>query len=110
VTIRVRVLGAVDHPGDVEVNQGDRLAVAVAKAGNSANASADLNHIKVTRVAPGGAPKVVEVNLYRALQDGDLSTDLVLQPDDVVFIPEAKKKVDGFSVILGAIRRLVLPY
>jgi polysaccharide biosynthesis/export protein len=110
VTIRVRVLGAVDHPGDVEVNQGDRLAVAVAKAGNSTNSSADLNHIKVTRVPPGGTPTVVEVNLYRALQDGDLSTDLVLLPDDVVFIPEAKKKVDGFSMILGVIRRLVLPY
>jgi polysaccharide biosynthesis/export protein len=109
-TIRVRVLGAVDHPGDVEVNQGDRLAVAVAKAGNSANANADLNHIKVTRVAPGGAPSVVEVNLYRALQDGDLSTDLVLKTDDVVFVPESKRRVDGFSLLLGAIRRLVLPF
>jgi polysaccharide export outer membrane protein len=109
-TIRVRVLGAVDHPGDVEVNQGDRLAVAVAKAGNSANANADLNRIKVTRVAPGGAPSVVEVNLYRALQNGDLSTDLVLKTDDVVFVPEAKRRVDGFSLLLGAIRRLVLPY
>jgi polysaccharide export outer membrane protein len=109
-TIRVRVLGAVDHPGDVEVNQGDRLAVAVAKAGNSANANADLNHIKVTRVAPGGASSVVEVNLYRALQDGDLSTDLVLKTDDIVFVPESKRKVDGFSLLLGAIRRLVLPF
>ncbi len=109
-TIRVRVMGAVDHPGDVEVNQGDRLAVAVAKAGNSANANADLNRIKVTRVAPSGAPTVVEVNLYRALQDGDLSTDLVLQPDDVVFIPEGKRKVDGFGTVLGAIRRLLIPW
>jgi len=109
-TIRVRVLGAVDHPGVVEVNQGDRLAVAVAKAGNSPNSNADLNHIRVTRAVPGSAPTVVEVNLYHSLQNGDLSTDLVLQPDDMVFVPEAKRKVDGFSLLLGAIRRLVLPF
>jgi polysaccharide export outer membrane protein len=110
VTIRVRVLGAVDHPGDVEVNQGDRLAVAVAKAGNSANANADLNRIRVTRAVPGSTPTVVEVNLYRSLQDGDLSTDLVLQPDDVVYIPEGKRRVDGFSMVLGALRRVLLPF
>ena len=65
---------------------------------------------QVGRVAPGGAPSVVEVNLYRALQDGDLSTDLVLKTDDVVFVPESKRKVDGFGLLLGAIRRLVLPF
>lgn len=110
-TIRVRVLGAVDHPGDVDVNEGDRLAVAVAKAGNSSSANADLNHIRVTRRAPGGPPTVTEVNLYHALQDGDLSSDLVLAPDDVIFIPETKKKVDGFGLLFGTIRRLVgLPF
>lgn len=108
--IRVRVLGAVDHPGDVEVNQGDRLAVAVAKAGNSANSNADLNRIRVTRAPNGAAPQTFEINLYRSLQDGDFSKDLVLAPDDVIFVPEAKRKVDGFSGFFGILRRLVLPF
>ena len=110
ITIKVRVLGAVDHPGEIEVNQGERLAVAVAKAGNSANSNADLNHIRVTRSTAGTPNRTMEVNLYKSLQDGDWSSDLVLEPDDVIFIPEAKKKVDGFGLFLGALRRLVLPF
>ena len=108
VTIRVRVLGAVDHPGDVEVNQGDRLEVAIAKAGNTPAANADLNHIRVTRTAADGASTTHEYNLYKALHDGDLASDLVLSPDDLIYVPESKRKnADGLGVLFGIIRRLV---
>lgn len=110
-TIHVRVLGAVDRPGEVEVNEGDRLAVAVAKAGNSAASNADLNHIRVTRSVPGAPPQSTEVNLYRVLQAGDLSHDFVLAADDIVYVPQAyRHNGDGFGTVLGALRRLFLPY
>ncbi|MDB5027638.1 MAG: polysaccharide biosynthesis/export protein [Candidatus Eremiobacteraeota bacterium] len=110
VMIRVRVLGAVDHPGDVELNQGDRLAVAIAKAGNTPGANADLNRIRVTRTI-AGATSTSEFNLYKALHDGDLASDMVLAPDDVIYVPEAKKKnADGFGVLFGLLRRLVVPF
>lgn len=110
-TIHVRVLGAVDRPGEIEVNEGDRLAVAVAKAGNSVNSNADLNHIRVTRAAPGGAAQSTEVNLYRVLQQGDLSHDFVLADSDVVFVPQAyRRSGENFSGVLGVLRRLFLPF
>ncbi|MBV8725728.1 MAG: polysaccharide export protein, partial [Candidatus Eremiobacteraeota bacterium] len=42
VQFLVEVAGAVDHPGEIEVHEGDHLSVAVAKAGNSQNAQSDL--------------------------------------------------------------------
>jgi polysaccharide export outer membrane protein len=108
-TIKVRVLGAVDHPGEIEVNEGDRLAVAVAKAGDSVNANADLNHIKVTRTNPDGKPQVTEVNLYKSVSDGDFKSDLVLQPDDTIYIPQGHKS-DAAGGVLGLLRRLFIPF
>lgn len=110
-TIHVRVLGAVDRPGEIEVNEGDRLAVAVAKAGNSAASNADLNHIRVTRSAPGAQTESTEVNLYRVLQQGDLSHDFVLAADDIVYVPQAyRRNGDNFGSVLGVLRRLFLPF
>jgi polysaccharide export outer membrane protein len=110
VVFRVRVFGAVDHPGDVELNSGDRLAVAIAKAGNSPSMNADLNHIHITHTLPNGQIRVTEVNLYLALKNGDLASDAVLTDDDVVYVPESAKKTDGVGGILGLARHLFLPF
>jgi polysaccharide export outer membrane protein len=109
-TIKVRVLGAVDKPGEIEVNEGDRLAVAVAKAGNSVNANADLNHIKVTRNAGDGQPHVSEVNLYKSLSEGDFKSDLVLAPNDTIYVPQGRKPGDAGAGVLGLLRRLFIPF
>jgi protein involved in polysaccharide export with SLBB domain len=100
VVFRVRVLGAVDHPGDV----------AIAKAGNSPNVNADLNHIHITHTLPNGQITVSEVNLYKTLKDGDLASDVALSTDDVVYVPESKKKTDGAAGALGLLRRVFLPF
>jgi len=110
VVFRVRVFGAVDHPGDIELSAGDRLAVAIAKAGNSPSMNADLNHIHITHTLPNGQINVTEVNLYRTLKDGDLASDVVLSGDDVVYVPESPKKSEGFAGVLGFARRLFLPF
>lgn len=89
VTIDVKVLGAVDHPGAITVNEGDRLSDAIARAGNSTNANADLNNIRVTRIVDG-TPKTMQINLYKQLENGDLGSDIVLQKSDVVYVPKAR--------------------
>lgn len=98
VVFNVEVVGAVDHPGEVSISQGDRLSTAIAKAGNSVNANADLNSIKVTRDLGNGQTKVYDVNLYNELQKGDTSADLQLQKNDVIYVPQAKK---GGSAVTG---------
>lgn len=95
VLIDVEVSGAVDHPGEVELSQGDRLSMAIAKAGNSNNADADLNNIHVTRTSPTGQIQNFNVNLYDSLQHGDTNVDMPLQKGDVVFVPKSKHGLNG---------------
>lgn len=108
IQMTVHVTGAVDRPGDIQVNEGDRLAVAVAKAGNSANAQADLNHVRVIRRDSKGQPQTMEINLYKALQNGDETSDVALQKDDVIFVPQARRKSDFLqSPLIYLLTRLI---
>jgi polysaccharide export outer membrane protein len=95
----VDVAGAVDHPGDVQVNQGDRLSVAIARAGDSQSAQADLNHIRLIRTNANGTQTTSEINLYQSLQGTDQSVDVALQKGDVIYVPQASKHSDIFGGI-----------
>lgn len=111
--ISIEVSGAVDHPGEVDLNEGDRLSMAVAKAGNSTTADSDLNNIHVTRMMPGGQTQQFNIDLYNQLQHGNVSSDLVMQKGDIVFIPQAKHGLNNthgtnpLLLILAGLRYLV---
>jgi polysaccharide export outer membrane protein len=89
--LTVEVLGAVEKSGDVQVREGDDVAMAVARAGTSTNQQADLNHVTVTRSLPNGTKKIWTVNLYAVLKKGDSAQDVVMNKGDVVFVPSAPK-------------------
>lgn len=89
--LTVEVIGAVDKPGDVQVREGDDVAMAVARAGTATQQQADLNHITVTRAGPSGAKTVSTVNLYDVLKKGDTSRDIVMQKGDVVYVPASPR-------------------
>jgi protein involved in polysaccharide export with SLBB domain len=103
----VEVVGAVDHPGDVEVHDGDRLSIAIAKAGNSATAQSDLSHVFITRRDVNGKALTSEIDMYRALEHGDLAGDPRLEKGDVVFVPQSKKPGTSGSSILNFIRMIL---
>lgn len=103
----VEVIGAVDHPGDVVLHAGDRLSVAVAKAGNSATAQSDLSHVYITHKDADGGDATEEVDMYQALEHGNLSGDPKLQKGDVVFIPQSKKPGTSGSSFLNIIRLIL---
>jgi polysaccharide export outer membrane protein len=105
-TFAIEVVGAVDHPGDIQLHEGDRLSVAIAKAGNSANAQADLNHIYVTRTTPAGTTSQ-EINLYDALQKGQLAADPRLQNGDVVYVPQSRKPGTNPGNVFNILRMIV---
>ncbi|HTV91362.1 MAG TPA: polysaccharide biosynthesis/export family protein [Verrucomicrobiae bacterium] len=112
--INVVVSGAVDHPGEIQVDQGDRLSMAIAKAGNSATSNADLNHITVLRTLPDGKTENFNVNLYQALEHGDDTADVVLQKNDTIFVPQSKSgkntgAVFGSTGLLYILSRLLIP-
>lgn len=97
----VNVTGAVDHPGPIQVNQGDGLAVAIAKAGNSANAQSDLNHVRLIRTGPDGKSTTQEINLYQALQSNDKSANIALEKGDTVYVPQARQPARAESFLNG---------
>jgi polysaccharide export outer membrane protein len=91
----VEVSGAVDHPGEIELNEGDRLSMAIAKAGNSIQSDGDLNSVHVTRPMPNGQAESLSINLYQQLQQGNVSKDIVMQKGDIVFVPKSKHGLNG---------------
>jgi protein involved in polysaccharide export with SLBB domain len=82
------------------VNQGDGLAVAIAKAGNSANAQSDLNHVRLIRTAPDGKQVTEEINLYQALQSNDKQANVALEKGDTIYVPQARAKHSD-SILTG---------
>jgi polysaccharide biosynthesis/export protein len=110
--INVQVLGSVDRPGTVSVSTGDRLAIAIAKAGNTTNSHADLAHVHLSRTLPDGTTQTTEYNLYQALQQGNMTQDPVLHVNDVVFVPDAPvtQHASLFDGILGILTRVIFPF
>lgn len=108
VQFTVDVTGAVDHPGDVQVAEGDHLSVAIARAGDSQSAHSDLNHIRVIHTDATGKQTTTEVNLYDALKNGDEKTDVALQKGDVIYVPEAyQHRTDFMSGLLYVLTRII---
>lgn len=107
--IRVQVLGAVSRPGNVEVNEGDRLSMALARAGAEASVKPDLNRIYLTRVDPatGKTLPSYQIDLYQALQRGDQRYDPILRKDDKIYVPEARTVSPATIGILGVLGRLL---
>ncbi|HEY0613134.1 MAG TPA: polysaccharide biosynthesis/export family protein [Candidatus Elarobacter sp.] len=108
-TIRVQVLGAVSRPGNVEVNEGDRLSMALARAGTEAATRPDLNRVYLTRINPetGKTLPSYQINLFQALQRGDQRYDPILQKDDKIYVPEARSVSPAMIGVLGVIGRLL---
>jgi len=85
----VYVVGDVKQPAGI-VMENSRMTVlqAIAMA-QGTNPTAKLNSCKVIRKTPDG-PKEIPIRLTNIL--GAKATDLVLQPDDILFIPSSAAK------------------
>jgi len=107
-TVRVQVLGAVSRPGNVEVSEGDRLAMALARAGAETTTHPDLSRIYLTRTDPAtGKTTSYIVNLLNALERGQQQFDPILQKDDKIWVPEARQISSGLAAGLGILGRLL---
>jgi polysaccharide export outer membrane protein len=112
LTLNVQIFGAVDHPGDVLLHQGDRVLAAIARAGTNPGLNPDLNRVVLRRSTSDGKSTVLTINVYDIVKSADISKDVELQKGDIVYVPQAVKHLSGFDLvgtILG-IGRLVVPY
>lgn len=111
-TIRVQVLGAVARPGNVEILKGEHLSAALARAGIDAGVHSDLSRVYLTRtdLVTGNSGPSFQVDVNKALQQGDQRYDPVLQRDDKIFVPEGRQ-MNGTSIgLLGILGRLLRLY
>ena len=102
----VEVIGAVEKPGDVTLHEGDKLAMAIAKAGATPQSNPDLNHIQVKRTMPDGSTQTMTVNLYDVLNSRDYSKDVTMHKGDYVYVPQAHHSV--FQGAFNALTSLLL--
>lgn len=86
----VTVLGRVKTPGRVAIPPTRDLTVsgAIQQAGGFATSARDSS-ILVTRLLPTGRTETRTVNLKAVGTAGRLEDDIILESDDVVFVPEA---------------------
>lgn len=95
---RVSILGQVRNPGHFVLREQARLIEAMAAAGGVTFA-ADLSAIVVTTRHQNSGIRVLKVNLERVLRGEDPDSNVLLQPNDVVYVPGTLRQ--GLEALKG---------
>ena len=83
----ILVLGEVRNPGLYQY-EGDMSAFdAIANAGGY-NRHAQINSILVIESARSSEPKIFIADLHKAIRYGDITQDVRLRPNDLIFVPK----------------------
>ena len=95
--LNVGVIGEVTRPGNftITLTPGPGVAPSVQyptvtqaiRLAEGVTGVADIRNIRVRRPQPDGPDQVLNVNLWRFLQEGDISQDIILQDRDTIIIP-----------------------
>jgi len=85
----VYVVGDVKQPAGIVMENSQMTVLQAIAMAQGTNPTAKLNSSKVIRKTPDG-PKEIPIRLKNIL--GAKATDLVLQPDDILFIPSSAAK------------------
>jgi polysaccharide biosynthesis/export protein len=89
--INVAIVGAVTQPGPYQLGEGGAqvtVVQALQQAGGI-DPAADLRNVQLRRRTRQGSEQVFDINLWEALQTGDLTQDLAMQQGDTLFVPTA---------------------
>ena len=85
---RVRVTGSVEEDMSMSYQQGMTVLDAVLEAGG-VNLYADSNRTRLYRRIGGGS-ETYDIQLKDILEEGDMSTNTLLLPGDVITVPERR--------------------
>ena len=94
------VLGEVRHPGGYPLVVNMRLSQVLAVAGGPT----DVAVLESARIVRGGAadPKIVGTDFRKVIEQGDMSQDLEIQANDLIFLP--RSAIGDWNAFLGKIR------
>ncbi|WP_377475468.1 MAG: polysaccharide biosynthesis/export family protein [Microcoleus anatoxicus] len=95
--LNVGVIGEVTRPGNFTISLASGPGVTPSvqyptvtqaiKLAEGVTGVADIRNIRVRRPQPDGPDQVLNVNLWKFLQEGDISQDIILQDRDTIVIP-----------------------
>jgi polysaccharide export outer membrane protein len=100
----IYVLGEVDKPGRYPYTYSMTVLDAVALAGSYRHSRASLRYTQVTRSSAGKAAQIIRTNLNSVIFSGDMSQNMRLLPDDIVYVPP-----DFFTRIGDAVSNVLNP-
>lgn len=95
-TIRINVVGQVQHPGQMDIQDGQGAAEAVAAAGGQIEGSSALSKAVIRRDG-----KDIPVNLYEVMVKGNPGANVPLQTGDSLYIPQIYQRVS----VVGTVAR-----
>ncbi|HEX4479615.1 MAG TPA: XrtA/PEP-CTERM system exopolysaccharide export protein [Rudaea sp.] len=84
---RVRVTGAVHQPVSIPYRQGMTVLDAVLAAGGTTEFAAG-DRTQLYRRDEGGGVKPFDVKLDKIMKKGELSSNIAVQPGDIITVPE----------------------
>jgi polysaccharide export outer membrane protein len=84
---RAYVLGAVNRPGPVELQQRMTLTQAVAEVG-SFDENAKVATVVLLRRKSENSAEAFRLDLRPVVEGKSLAADVILQPDDVIYVPQ----------------------
>lgn len=104
--LKIAMVGEVARPGPYTIavdpqNKVPTLTRAIQLAGGITQ-SADIRKIQVRRFTQDGQEKIVDVDLWKLLKEGDLRQDLPLQEGDSVVIPVATQLTPDEATSIAA--------
>jgi polysaccharide export outer membrane protein len=86
---KITILGQVVKPGVYDLHRRLKVTEAIALAGGLTSI-ADANRMRIARVENDGKEKTIFVRFRDILKKGDKSQDVLLQPKDMIIVPETR--------------------
>jgi polysaccharide export outer membrane protein len=108
---RVSILGAMKNPGNYTWHEGDRILDLLAKAGGLLYTQTDIGsrataNLKASYLSRKG--KAVDVDFFKLMQLGDMKYNILLQPDDFIYIADAGEST---VIVMGEVNApRIIPY
>lgn len=100
----VWLLGRLNKPGIYPTAGGMTLLEAISMGGGTAHSSSELSSIDLADLRHSFIVRqgqFLPVDFYKLLREGDLSQNIIVQPDDFVFIRSA---IESEVYVLGAVK------
>ncbi|MBF0217421.1 MAG: polysaccharide biosynthesis/export family protein [Candidatus Omnitrophica bacterium] len=84
----VSILGQVEHPGSFSIKGRLSVVELISLAGGFTKIAAK-NNVRILRKTPDGAQKTIIVNVNDIINKGIEGEDIMLEPGDIVTVPES---------------------